>query len=340
MKKLVCKFLLLFWVVQVIGQSINYQGRLTDASGEPVNDTVNVSLKIYDSETGGSVRYSEEVGEVEVVNGLYSFNFGSGNSIIEKRIQLAKTTKKQLVYNFFLEELPVENSVSLKSGEHEWSSVNGSNDNSKYIGSISYPDRNVTFVYTNPDYIVEDEILFVEYEYESKDILSLLTLGNRQSFFLEVYINGNKMERERLLFAPFAVSSTYSDYLKPRSFTPAFGGFDSLNGNLECVSGGIGGALGGGIVRTVQDSVMIPESLETPSLEFDAKVTLGAVYDTKETVVIASVAIFLERRSRVGSNQTELVSTLLNHEFLRDGGVHDRYFRVAFPEDLNFEEFE
>ena len=52
---------------QLCGQPINYQGRLTDADGELVNATVNISLKVYDSETGGSVLYSEEVGEVVVL---------------------------------------------------------------------------------------------------------------------------------------------------------------------------------------------------------------------------------------------------------------------------------
>ena len=124
MKEFTWTFLLLFWMVPLWGQSINYQGRLTDAGGEPVNDTVNISLKIYDSETGGSVLYSEDVGEVDVVNGLYSVEFGvKGISYVNKKIKVAELQDGVLVYNRFLPDEPMENTVKITAGEDVWSEL-------------------------------------------------------------------------------------------------------------------------------------------------------------------------------------------------------------------------
>jgi hypothetical protein len=61
---------------------INYQGRLTDAQGNPVNGNRTMSIHIYDAPSGGNLTYSENVGNVAVTNGTYSFQFGSaGNGI-------------------------------------------------------------------------------------------------------------------------------------------------------------------------------------------------------------------------------------------------------------------
>jgi hypothetical protein len=62
---------------------INYQGRLTDAQGNPVNGNRTMSIHIYDAASGGNLTYSENVGNITVTNGTYSFQFGSaGNGII------------------------------------------------------------------------------------------------------------------------------------------------------------------------------------------------------------------------------------------------------------------
>jgi formylglycine-generating enzyme required for sulfatase activity len=62
---------------------INYQGRLTDESGNPVTGNVQMEVLVYDAPTGGSLTYSENIGEVAVANGTYSFQFGSqGDGII------------------------------------------------------------------------------------------------------------------------------------------------------------------------------------------------------------------------------------------------------------------
>ena len=55
---------------------INYQGRLTDGFGNPVNGTRTMTVRIYDAPTGGSLTYEESIGQVSVINGTYRFCFG------------------------------------------------------------------------------------------------------------------------------------------------------------------------------------------------------------------------------------------------------------------------
>ena len=58
---------------------VNYQGRLMDSGGAPVNGSVPVTLRVYSQDAGGSLLWSQAVGSVAVTNGLYSFQFGDGN---------------------------------------------------------------------------------------------------------------------------------------------------------------------------------------------------------------------------------------------------------------------
>jgi sugar lactone lactonase YvrE len=57
---------------------INYQGRLTDAQGNPVTGNRTMVVRVYDAPSGGNMTYEETIGTVAVANGTYSFRFGSG----------------------------------------------------------------------------------------------------------------------------------------------------------------------------------------------------------------------------------------------------------------------
>ena len=62
---------------------INYQGRLTDGSGNPMSGNRTMAVSVYDAASGGNLTYSESLGTVSVANGTYSFQFGaSGNGIV------------------------------------------------------------------------------------------------------------------------------------------------------------------------------------------------------------------------------------------------------------------
>jgi formylglycine-generating enzyme required for sulfatase activity len=55
---------------------INYQGRLTDAEGNPVTGNRTMVVRVYDAPTAGNMTYQEPIGTVVVTNGTYSFQFG------------------------------------------------------------------------------------------------------------------------------------------------------------------------------------------------------------------------------------------------------------------------
>jgi hypothetical protein len=62
---------------------INYQGRLTDAQGNPVTGNRTMVVRVYDARSGGNMTYEENIGTVAVANGTYSFQFGgAGEGII------------------------------------------------------------------------------------------------------------------------------------------------------------------------------------------------------------------------------------------------------------------
>ncbi len=56
---------------------INYQGTLTDSSGNPISGTVSITLSFYNNQTGGFYLWTETHSTVEVVNGLFHLQMGS-----------------------------------------------------------------------------------------------------------------------------------------------------------------------------------------------------------------------------------------------------------------------
>ena len=67
--------------------TINFQGALKDANGEPVNDTKIIQFLIYDDETAGSVVWSEYQNSVEIVDGIFSIELGSETVFPEELFQ-------------------------------------------------------------------------------------------------------------------------------------------------------------------------------------------------------------------------------------------------------------
>jgi len=59
-----------------IPQMINYQGRLTGASGSALDTTVSMTFTIYDDSTGGSPKWSETHSAVVVTKGLFNVLLG------------------------------------------------------------------------------------------------------------------------------------------------------------------------------------------------------------------------------------------------------------------------
>ncbi len=64
-----------------VPQMINYQGYLTDATGAPINDPVDITFRIYDDSTAGNLLWDEYHSAVSVEEGIFNVLLGSVDSI-------------------------------------------------------------------------------------------------------------------------------------------------------------------------------------------------------------------------------------------------------------------
>ncbi len=55
---------------------INYQGRLIDTGGDPVNGAVSVVVRVFTQASGGTDIWEQDVGSVDVTDGMYALQFG------------------------------------------------------------------------------------------------------------------------------------------------------------------------------------------------------------------------------------------------------------------------
>lgn len=75
-----------FWalaitLVHAAPNQIDYQGKLADADGNPINDTVSITFRIWSASTGGSVLWTEVKPSVTVTDGLFHVTLGSITTI-------------------------------------------------------------------------------------------------------------------------------------------------------------------------------------------------------------------------------------------------------------------
>lgn len=59
-----------------VSNLMNYQGRLQDDLGLPMDGNLPMSISVYDQDVNGTQLYFQDMGSVPVQNGVFSFNFG------------------------------------------------------------------------------------------------------------------------------------------------------------------------------------------------------------------------------------------------------------------------
>jgi hypothetical protein len=122
--------------------AINYQGRLSNASGTSQQGNRAMSVKLYDADTGGTLLYSENLGNVAVdANGIYAFQFGAtGTSDTLVTETLATTDGTSLTYQKALSRTPVlPGSLSVTDGTFSWNETTGN------PGSLAHATATVMF---------------------------------------------------------------------------------------------------------------------------------------------------------------------------------------------------
>jgi len=60
---------------------IGYQGRLTDAGGNPIEGSRSITFRIYDASAGGNLLWDETHGNVTVTNGIFDVLLGSVDAL-------------------------------------------------------------------------------------------------------------------------------------------------------------------------------------------------------------------------------------------------------------------
>lgn len=188
---------------------INYQGRLTDKAGTPVNGPVNIGIKIFDAATDGKAYYTEDIGEVTVVNGVYSFNYGAGKSVAEATETVSFADGVEKVYNYNTQNKPIIGEVTVNFKELKWNS-SGGNDQAEMIGSIDKETGRVSVIFLNSAPEAAKEIK-IKYNYYSDGISPVFTSG--KSLFLEVSVNGKGLSpRQAIVFVPQAIWAKTSQF--------------------------------------------------------------------------------------------------------------------------------
>jgi hypothetical protein len=67
----------------VLNNVMSYQGRLTDAGGNPINGTRNLTFRLFTFETGGAAIWDETHNGVQLTNGLFNVVLGANNALDE-----------------------------------------------------------------------------------------------------------------------------------------------------------------------------------------------------------------------------------------------------------------
>lgn len=68
----------------VVPSTINYQGRLTDDGGNPIDTTVDMTFSICTDSTGGLCIWGETQEDVVVTDGLFNIKLGSDSALTDK----------------------------------------------------------------------------------------------------------------------------------------------------------------------------------------------------------------------------------------------------------------
>jgi len=66
-----------FTASAAIPHLMNYQGKATDKTGAPINGTYNLTFRIYNSETGGTPKWTETQPNISISNGIFQVQLGS-----------------------------------------------------------------------------------------------------------------------------------------------------------------------------------------------------------------------------------------------------------------------
>ncbi len=195
-----------------LAQPINYQGKLSDKSGSPVNGTKNFSLKIFDDKTGGKQIYEEAIGQTAVKEGLYSFNFGeAGKSVSTATETIGFADGEKQIFNYTVKNKPVLGEIKIIGGGYSWTEA-GSSDATKFTATANKNSGAISAIYLTgaPE---EGEQVSISYDHNSDGVKGALSRGGQA--WLELTVDGEALSpRERLVAVPFALRARVAEKIE------------------------------------------------------------------------------------------------------------------------------
>jgi hypothetical protein len=190
-----------------VPSGINYQGALTDDQGNPITGTRTMSIKLYGAATGGTQLYTEDIGTVDVSDGVFSFEFGTGGtSNAEQSDTVAITDGTATTFQKVLSSSSVvAGSVSITDGTYTWSQSGGSSNEDDFWVAYSTGLRRVTVNYYNGA-PAAGRTITATYRTPTSGISGALA-GNNQPW-AEITVDGvAQVPRQKVLTVPFALKA-------------------------------------------------------------------------------------------------------------------------------------
>jgi hypothetical protein len=294
----------LAWAVP---SEINYQGRLTDANGDPLTGEVSMSLKMFDAATAGNELYSEDIGTVTLDdNGVYSFPFGAdGQSVVATSESITSTDGVNQVFNATLANLPVDGSVSVSDGTYTWSQANGSSSSTEFTASLTPSSGAISIIYLNG---VPTSNVDITASYNYMDATVVGALSSHESHWLELSVDGSAQSpRERVLSIPFSLYSDKAN-LARKSQIPNYNVI--IQPSINTSYGGDTTTGGDPSTSSYQASVFVPPDADQLMIKFagvlGSQVWDGSRRSYKVDVVVTLGSTPIHQYSLTGTSYTGL----------------------------------
>lgn len=229
-----------------VPSAINYQGRLVDAAGDPVNGSVQMEIRIHDTpSSGGPPLYEEAIGPVSVNEGVYAFAFGSDGEKPADRHEIIAVTKLGVsFYESDLSRKPNAHSLAVSDGVYYWREGSGSSDPDAFEVAVETSSGvSVAVTYHKGHAPDPGRTILAEYTENIPATVSEV-LGKEEALYLALLVDGVETDtRARLLAVPYALKSAdaqaimaelrANNLIAPAGFVTVAGGTLETSNDLD-----------------------------------------------------------------------------------------------------------
>ena len=276
---------------------INYQGVLTDQQGNPINGVRAMQIKIYDAPTGGTLLYSEDLGNVQVQDGIYSFAFGANgtsNALTTETIAIANGTVSTF-QKVLAAPTVVAGSVTVTDGTYTWDQANGSSNENDFSVAYSPNLRRVTVTYYNGN-PAAGKTITAKFRAPGLGISGALAEDNQP--WIEVSLAGvAQAPRQKVLTVPFASIASQAIEVMPKVQSKIL--------PIESVSASVGGGSGSPWVLS-RDFLIDPSITGDMNLSFSYSISstgYSSGFPASSTAVKLTLSV-LKINPATNTNQT------------------------------------